>query len=126
MKKLLPGFTALVIRAITATMRVTTDDRGGIIHRPDHAPVILAFWHNRTFLAAPFYERYCHGRTNYTFISRSRDGQFITDVARRFGTHAVRGSSSRHGMSAALTALLPGAAWRVAARAGVGPADRGH
>jgi lysophospholipid acyltransferase (LPLAT)-like uncharacterized protein len=105
MKKLLPGFTALVIRAITATMRVTTDDRGGIIHRPDHAPVILAFWHNRTFLAAPFYERYCHGRTNYTFISRSRDGQFITDVARRFGTHAVRGSSSRHGMSAALTAL---------------------
>jgi lysophospholipid acyltransferase (LPLAT)-like uncharacterized protein len=105
MKKLLPGFTALVIRAITATMRVTTDDRGGILDRPDHAPVILAFWHNRTFLAAPFYERYCHGRTNYTFISRSRDGQFITDVARRFGTHAVRGSSSRHGMSAALAAL---------------------
>jgi lysophospholipid acyltransferase (LPLAT)-like uncharacterized protein len=105
MKKFLPGFAVLVIRAIAATMRVTTDDRGGILHKPDHAPVIIAFWHNRTFLAAPFYERYCHGRTNYTFISRSRDGQFITDVAKHFGTHAVRGSSSRHGMSAALTAL---------------------
>jgi lysophospholipid acyltransferase (LPLAT)-like uncharacterized protein len=105
MKKFLPGFAAFVIRAIAATMRVTTDDRGGILYKPDHPPVILAFWHNRMFLAAPFYERYCQGRTNYVFISRSRDGQFITDVARRFGVHAVRGSSSRHGMSAALTAL---------------------
>jgi lysophospholipid acyltransferase (LPLAT)-like uncharacterized protein len=105
MKKFLPGFAALVIRAIAATMRVTADDRGGILHKPDHVPVIIAFWHNRMFLAAPFYERYCKGRTNYTFISRSRDGQFITDVVRRFGTHAVRGSSSRHGMSAALAAL---------------------
>jgi hypothetical protein len=105
MKKLLPGFAAFVIRVIAATMRVKTDDRGGILYEPDHPPMILAFWHNRMLLAAPFYERYCQGRTNYVFISRSRDGQFITDVARRFGVHAVRGSSSRHGMSAALTAL---------------------
>jgi lysophospholipid acyltransferase (LPLAT)-like uncharacterized protein len=105
MKKLLPRFAALVIRAIAATLRVTTDDGGGILYKPDHPPVIHAFWHNRMFLAAPFYERYCRGRTSYTFISRSRDGQFITDVARFFGTQAVRGSSSRHGMSAALAAL---------------------
>jgi hypothetical protein len=75
------------------------------LYKPDHPPVIHAFWHNRMFLAAPFYERYCRGRTSYVFISRSRDGQFITDIAAYFGVRAVRGSSSRHGMSAALAAL---------------------
>jgi lysophospholipid acyltransferase (LPLAT)-like uncharacterized protein len=54
---------------------------------------------------AYFYERYCRGRTALTFISRSRDGQFMTDVAARFGIKAVRGSSSRHGISATLTAI---------------------
>ncbi len=107
MARLLPKLTALLIRAIVATLRVTTDDRGGILLKPDHEPAILAFWHNRTFLMAPFYERYCGrvGRTTYTFISRSRDGEFMTDVAACFGVRAVRGSSSRHGMSAALAAL---------------------
>jgi lysophospholipid acyltransferase (LPLAT)-like uncharacterized protein len=105
MKKMLPGFAALVIRAIAATMRVTTEDHASVLYKPDHPPMIFAFWHNRMFLMAPFYQRYCRGRTNYVFISRSRDGQFITEVAARFGTRALRGSSSRHGMSAALAAL---------------------
>jgi lysophospholipid acyltransferase (LPLAT)-like uncharacterized protein len=52
-----------------------------------------------------FYEHYCRGRTVLTFISRSRDGQFMTDVAARFGIKAVRGSSSRHGTSAMLSAI---------------------
>jgi lysophospholipid acyltransferase (LPLAT)-like uncharacterized protein len=105
--RLLPKITAFVIRAVTATMRVTVDDRAGVLRRPDHEPVILAFWHNRMFLMTSFYERYCgrYGRTTYTFISRSRDGQFITDVAACFGVLALRGSSSRHGMSAALAAM---------------------
>jgi lysophospholipid acyltransferase (LPLAT)-like uncharacterized protein len=107
MKKYYPWLASLLIRAIAATLRVTTDDRGGILNKPDHAPVIIAFWHNRTFLMAPYYEKYCGrgGRTSYTFISRSRDGQFMADVAQKFGVLAVRGSSSRHGMSAALAAL---------------------
>ena len=98
---------ALVIRALVATLRITTEDAGGVLDQPDHEPVIIAFWHNRTFLMAPFYERYCGrgGRTSYTFISRSRDGQFMADVAACFGVQAVRGSSSRHGTSAALAAL---------------------
>ena len=52
-----------------------------------------------------FYERYCRERIALTFISRSRDGQFIADVAARFGIKAVRGSSSRHGTSAMLSAI---------------------
>jgi len=107
MKTYYPWLASMLIRAIAATLRVTVEDRGGILDKPDHAPVIIAFWHNRTFLMAPYYEKYCGrgGRTSYTFISRSRDGQFMADVAQKFGVLAVRGSSSRHGMSAALAAL---------------------
>jgi len=105
MKRLLARLSAILIRAIGYTLRMTLDDRGGILNRPDHPPIIIAFWHNRTALMALFQERYCQPRTTVTFISRSRDGQFMTDVATEFGLKAVRGSSSRHGVAAALTAI---------------------
>jgi len=105
MNSFLVWLSSLVIRLIGATLRMELEDRGGIINRPDHAPVIVAFWHNRVALMAYFFTRYCRGREALTFISRSRDGQFITNVAARFGIRAVRGSSSRHGMSAMLAAV---------------------
>jgi len=105
MKRFLPWFSWLVTWLIGASLRVTIEDRGGVINNPEHPPVVLAFWHNRTALMACFYERYCRGRSALTFISRSRDGQFMTDVAARFGIKAVRGSSSRHGTSAMLAAI---------------------
>jgi lysophospholipid acyltransferase (LPLAT)-like uncharacterized protein len=105
MKRFLTWFSSLVIHLIGSTLRMTVEDRGGVIDLPEHPPVIIAFWHNRTALMAYFYERYCRERITLTFISRSRDGQFMTDVAARFGIKAVRGSSSRHGTSAMLTAI---------------------
>jgi len=105
MKRFLLGLSSLLIRLVGSTLRVTIDDRGGILNRPDHPPVIIAFWHNRTMLMAYFFYTYCRGRTALTFISLSRDGQLITDVAARFGIKAVRGSSSRHGISATMAAL---------------------
>jgi lysophospholipid acyltransferase (LPLAT)-like uncharacterized protein len=97
--------SALVIRAVGWTLRMKVDDHGAILDQPEHPPVIIAFWHNRTALMAFFYERYCRGRTTLVFISRSRDGQFMTDVAACFGIKALRGSSSRHGAAAALAAI---------------------
>jgi len=105
MKRFPAWFSSLVIHLIGSTLRMTFEDRGGILDQPEHPPVIIAFWHNRTALMAFFYERYCRGRVALTFISSSRDGQFMTDVAARFGIKAVRGSSSRHGTSAMLTAI---------------------
>ena len=105
MKRFLAGLSAFIIRLIAGSLRVTRLDHGEVMDRPDRAPVILAFWHNRLFLLAPFYQRYCPGRTALALISRSRDGQFISEVAARFGIKSARGSSSRHGMSAALTAI---------------------
>jgi lysophospholipid acyltransferase (LPLAT)-like uncharacterized protein len=105
MKYFLAWLSSLVIHFVGSTLRMTVEDRGNILDQPEHPPVIIAFWHNRTALMAYFYEHYCEHRTALTFISRSRDGQFMTDVAARFGIKAVRGSSSKHGVSATLTAI---------------------
>jgi lysophospholipid acyltransferase (LPLAT)-like uncharacterized protein len=105
MKKFPAALAAFIIRAIAATLRVTLVDRGGILNRPDNPPVIMAFWHNRLFLMAPFYDRFCRSRGAMALISRSRDGQFISDVCAWFGIRSARGSSSRHGVAAALAAV---------------------
>jgi hypothetical protein len=96
---------AALIRLLGSTMRMTMDDGAQILYRADHAPLILAFWHNRLGLFAYFYEHYSRPRKIFTFISLSRDGQFIAEIAERFGVTPLRGSSSRKGMVAALAAM---------------------
>jgi lysophospholipid acyltransferase (LPLAT)-like uncharacterized protein len=105
MKRFLAWLCTWLIRVPGYTLRMTIDDQAEAFHRADRAPIIAAFWHNRTALMALFYERFNPDRTVVTFISRSRDGQFMTDVASFFGIKAVRGSSSRHGAAAMLAAV---------------------
>ena len=83
MKPFLAWLVSTMVHFIGWSLRMTVEDRGSILDQPEHPPVIIAFWHNRTALMAYFYEHYCWGRTAKTFISRSRDGQFMTDVRRR-------------------------------------------
>ena len=101
----LPWISATFIRMVGITLRMTLVDKGNVLNNPDHPPVIIAFWHNEIALMAYFHWRYCRARKTLTFISRSRDGQFMTDVASQFGLRAIRGSSSKHGTAATLTAL---------------------
>jgi lysophospholipid acyltransferase (LPLAT)-like uncharacterized protein len=105
MKRFLAWLTAAIIRVVGWTLRVTKIDHGGILENPGHPPVIIAFWHNRIVTAALFWDRYCRPRRGLTFISRSRDGEFMSDVAAHFGLDAARGSSSKFGTSAALAAV---------------------
>jgi hypothetical protein len=105
MRKFLVWLSAAVIRLVGSTLRMAVEDGARILHQPDHPPVIIAFWHNRVGLIAYFYERYAPERKLFTFISLSRDGQFIAEIAERFGVKAVRGSSSRKGTLAALSAV---------------------
>ena len=95
----------MLIRLMGWSLRMKVEDHAKIFDRPDHPPVIIAFWHNRVGLIAYFHERYLRGWETYTFISLSRDGQYIADIAARFGVKAVRGSSSRKGSRAALQAM---------------------
>jgi lysophospholipid acyltransferase (LPLAT)-like uncharacterized protein len=105
MRRFLVWLSAALIRLVGSTLRMTVEDNAKIFHHPDHPPVIIAFWHNRVGLNAYFAERYARERSLFTFISLSRDGQFIADIAARFGVKAVRGSSSRKGSLAALSAV---------------------
>ncbi len=68
----------------------------------DLGTCIIAFWHNKLFLAT-----YClaagfvrHGGRVAVLASRSRDGEYIARMARMLGAdEVVRGSSSRAGVS---------------------------
>jgi len=105
MKSFLAWLCAWLIRLPGYTLRLSMDDPAGLFNRPDRPPAIVAFWHNRIALMPLIYERFCRHRTALAFISRSRDGEFVTQVASLFGIKAIRGSTSRHGAAAALAAI---------------------
>jgi lysophospholipid acyltransferase (LPLAT)-like uncharacterized protein len=56
-------------------------------------PVLLAFWHGRMLY---FLHRY-HRQRFTILVSRSKDGEFVSQVLQRFGVHVIRGSSSQGG-----------------------------
>jgi hypothetical protein len=66
------------------------------------SPTVLALWHGEIFPVAAY------GLTMsshlVTFVSQSRDGEFIAQVLERLGHTTVRGSSSRGGVKALLQA----------------------
>lgn len=56
-------------------------------------PLLLACWHGRMFCFFPLYRRY----RMVALVSRSKDGELISQVLARLGIATVRGSSSRDG-----------------------------
>lgn len=78
------------IRALYASLRV----RHARVEHVDQTPsFILAFWHECVLMAL-------HSRWRIpmkAIISRSKDGEIVTQAVARFGAEAARGSSSRGG-----------------------------
>jgi lysophospholipid acyltransferase (LPLAT)-like uncharacterized protein len=63
---------------------------------------IYCFWHNR-FLLMPYIYQQFRGKKNICVMaSRSRDGEYISDVLNGFGFEIARGSSSRGGEGAVM------------------------
>lgn len=56
-------------------------------------PVYIALWHSRLFYSAWFLKRY----SPHVLVSKSRDGDLITGVLRRWKFKPIRGSSHRGG-----------------------------
>ena len=106
MKKFLaeksPPLVAGLIRALAWTIRVRVDDPDRILQQEERDPRICVFWHNRILLMTYIYERFCARRKCLVLVSRSRDGEFISQVARRFGLETARGSTSKGGVGAML------------------------
>ena len=67
----------------------------------DHGRLVIAVWHQR-LLAAVAYVIKFRNFEPIIMISRSKDGELATRMARRFGLVPIRGSSSRGGTSALL------------------------
>ena len=95
-----------LVRAVCATLRVERHDRCGILTRGGMpAPVIIALWHNRIFVAPAQWHASCgRWRRMAVLTSASHDGAAVARAMAVFGFGSVRGSTSRRG-AAALVAL---------------------
>lgn len=65
-------------------------------------PIIFAFWHNQLGMMGFFYSALTGRDKISALVSRSRDGQVVSDFIEKFGYAPVRGSSSRGGPFALL------------------------
>ncbi|MDA8016888.1 MAG: lysophospholipid acyltransferase family protein [Thermoanaerobaculia bacterium] len=68
----------------------------------DENPALLAFWHNRSVIAARVLWRQVQrrGRPLALLASESRDGELVAGLARAWGMQLVRGSTTRGGQRA--------------------------
>jgi len=98
---LVPRIGAWFMRLLCMTLRLKIDDPCGFLKRGAGDPaVVFAFWHNRIFVMPYLYEKLVPHHTLVVMISRSRDGQMISETAARFGVLSARGSSSKKGVQA--------------------------
>jgi lysophospholipid acyltransferase (LPLAT)-like uncharacterized protein len=98
-----PIIGSTLIRLIGVTLKVRMEDKTGWFsnHETENGKVFLfAFWHNRILMLPYFYKRFLPKRKLAVMISRSRDGQMITEIAAQFGIEAARGSSSKKSIHA--------------------------
>jgi len=95
---------AALFNAWSHSLRYEVHDEHGVVEAICHGrqPLVLALWHGELFPATAY------GCTItdrlVTFVSQSRDGEFIARVIERLGHVTVRGSSTRGGVKALLTA----------------------
>jgi lysophospholipid acyltransferase (LPLAT)-like uncharacterized protein len=88
------GLTAAhYLRLVWQTTRFTVEPSDAYERIPQHAPIILAFWHGQHFLT-PFVKP--KNLRAKVLISRHRDGEINAVAAERLGIETIRGSGS-HG-----------------------------
>lgn len=90
---LAPSLGAWALRLLARTMRIRREERAVAPLWASHTPAIYAVWHARLLLLPYLYGH----RGARVLISRSRDGEMVARLVRRFGFVVVRGSSSRGG-----------------------------
>lgn len=103
-RRLAPKLGAALIRCLGASLRLHVHDPHHLMDKENRPAVLFAFWHYRLFLTPYFQNKLLPRNRLAAMISRSRDGNLITDIIREFNMVAARGSSSKRG-STALIAL---------------------
>ena len=90
---LAPSLGAWALRLLARTLRIRREERAVEPLWASHTPAIYVVWHARLLLLPYLYGH----RGARVLISRSRDGDMVARLVRRFGFAVVRGSSSRGG-----------------------------
>ena len=90
---LAPSLGAWALRLLARTLRIRREERAVEPLWASHTPAIYVVWHARLLLLPYLYGH----RGARVLISRSRDGEMVARLVRRFGFVVVRGSSSRGG-----------------------------
>lgn len=93
----------MVVTLIGVTLRYRIDDPAGLLVSWPAGPMIFVFWHNRIFLLPYLFRKYwwARGRKRVAvLVSRSKDGQLLSEVLSAFRLQCVRGSTSRGGKEA--------------------------
>ena len=90
-----------LMKLLGRTLEWKLDDKAGYLTRALDEPILIATWHNRIFALPLCYMWMCHSRRPLTVLtSPSRDGALLEALVAQFGIGAVRGSSSRRGITA--------------------------
>ena len=88
-----PWAGALSLSLLARTLSIRREEAAVEARWRAGLPIIYAVWHGRLALMPWLYAR----RDLRVLISRSRDGEIVAALIRRFGFVPVRGSSSRGG-----------------------------
>ncbi len=95
----------LLIRTMRLTWRVNEEPRDHVLAlregRGDGPGLVYAVWHSRTLLSVGIQG----GLGVHALVSEHRDGEFIARIMERCGFTTIRGSSTRGGMRALLSAV---------------------
>lgn len=104
-RAIVPPLAARTIRLLGRTMRLSTIGSETVDEFSRQSqPIIIAFWHGRQLMMPLAYR----GRQASILISQHRDGEIIARIMHHFAFKAVRGSSTRGGMSALRQLLKAG------------------
>ena len=104
--RLLPFLGSLLLRVLNLTLHWHTDEataaRIRALQTPGTPPFILTLWHNRLLMLPFAWERYMRRIRPRAFVltSLSKDGEWLANLAARFGFGAARGSARRRGPEA--------------------------
>jgi lysophospholipid acyltransferase (LPLAT)-like uncharacterized protein len=90
---LVPSLGSWALRLLGRTLRVRREEGPVAALWAARTPVIYVVWHARLLLLPYLYR----DRRFRVLISRSRDGELMAGLVRRFGFVVVRGSSTRGG-----------------------------
>lgn len=105
-QRFVASLIALLVRAVSATLRYRWVDRSGYFSGPPPGATIYCVWHNRLALSMAAYYRYLkiHNTTQglAAMVSASKDGGLLAAILECFEVQPVRGSSSRRGPQALL------------------------